>query len=72
VISSKLPVFDVWPFDYSSNFELKENKNPVAPDHPDFYKNYKDVGVFPEVGFSLNRLGVRFIKAFGGIATGLM
>lgn len=71
-ISSKLPVFDIWPFDYSSNFELKENKKPVAPDHPDFYKNYKDVGVFPEVGLSLNRLGVRLIKAFGGIATGLM
>lgn len=71
-ISSKLPVFDIWPFDYSSNFELKENKQPVAPDHPDFYKNYKDVGVFPEVGLSLNRLGVRFIKAFGGLATGLM
>jgi phosphatidylserine/phosphatidylglycerophosphate/cardiolipin synthase-like enzyme len=71
-ISSKLPVFDIWPFDYSSNFDLKENKKSVPPDHPDFYKNYKDVGVFPEVGISPNRLGVRFIKAFGGIAIGLM
>jgi phosphatidylserine/phosphatidylglycerophosphate/cardiolipin synthase-like enzyme len=71
-ISSKLPVFDIWPFDYSSNFELKENKNPVPPGHPDFYKNYKDVGVFPEVGLSLSRLGVRFIKGFGGLTAGLM
>ncbi len=71
-ISSNLIVFDIWPFDYSSNFELKENKKPVPLDHPDFYNNYKGVGVFPEVGISLNRLGVRFVKAFGGIATGLM
>ena len=71
-VSSALPVFDIWPFDYSGNFELKENKEPIPPDHPDFYKDYDHVGVFPEVKSLLDMLGVRFIKAFGGIARGLM
>jgi phosphatidylserine/phosphatidylglycerophosphate/cardiolipin synthase-like enzyme len=71
-ISSSLPVFDIWPFDYSSNFELRESKEPVPADHPDFYENYKSVGVFPQVGLSASALGVRFVKAFGGIARGLM
>jgi phosphatidylserine/phosphatidylglycerophosphate/cardiolipin synthase-like enzyme len=71
-ISSALPIFDIWPFDYSANYNLKENKKPVPPDHPDFYKNYKHDGVFPEVKSLSTMLGVRFIKAFGGIARGLM
>ena len=71
-ISSALHVFDIWPFDYSSNFQLKENKDPIPPDHPDFYDHYKNVGPFPSVGLSPNRLGVRFIKAFGGLAIPLM
>ncbi|MHC5075800.1 MAG: phospholipase D family protein [Planctomycetota bacterium] len=71
-ISSSLPVFDVWPFDYSCNYELKEGKEPVPSNHPDFYENYKNVGVFPEVGLSPNRLGVRFVRAFGGVFRGLM
>ncbi|MHC4266226.1 MAG: phospholipase D family protein [Planctomycetota bacterium] len=71
-ISSSLPVFDVWPFDYSSNYDLIEGMEPVPSNHPDFYENYKSVGVFPEVGLSPNRLGVRFIRAFGGIFRGLM
>ncbi len=71
-ISSALPVFDVWPFDYSSNFQLKENKCPIPTDHPDFYDHYKNVGPFPGVGLSPSRLGVRFIKAFGGLAIPLM
>ncbi len=71
-ISSHLPVFDIWPFEYSSNFDLRENKGPVPNGHPDFYENYKDVGIFPAVGLSMKRLGVRFIKAFGALATPLM
>jgi phosphatidylserine/phosphatidylglycerophosphate/cardiolipin synthase-like enzyme len=71
-ISSSLPVFDVWPFNYSSNFDLRENKEPVPNGHPDFYDNYRDVGVFPAVGLSPKRLGVRFTRAFGGLATPLM
>jgi phosphatidylserine/phosphatidylglycerophosphate/cardiolipin synthase-like enzyme len=71
-ISSSLPVFDIWPFDYSSNYDLIDNMEPVPSNHPDFYKHYESVGVFPEVGLSPNRLGVRFTRAFGGFARGLM
>ncbi len=48
-ISSSLPVFDVWPFDYSSNLELKEGKEAVRTDHPDFYNRYRNVGPFPGI-----------------------
>ena len=71
-VSSKLPVFDIWPFDYSANFDLIEGSQPIPADHPDFYDNYKDVGPFPTMGISPQRLGVRFFKAFGGPFRGLM
>ncbi|MHC4911749.1 MAG: phospholipase D family protein [Planctomycetota bacterium] len=71
-ISSSLPIFDVWPFHYSSNFDLREDKEPVPNGYPDFYENYRDVGVFPAVGLSPKRLGVRFTRAFGGLAIPLM
>ncbi|MHC4115919.1 MAG: phospholipase D family protein [Planctomycetota bacterium] len=72
-VSSALPIFDIWPFYYSSNFELQEEKEPVPNGHPEFYDNHKNVGVFPKVGFSpLKRIGVFFARAFGGLATGLM
>ena len=71
-VSAKLPVFDIWPFDYSANFDLSDAKQPVPTDHPDFYDNYKDVGPFPTMGISPQRLGVRFFKAFGAPFRGLM
>lgn len=65
-VSSALPVFDIWPFHYSSNYELIEGKNPLPTNHPDFYEHYENVGPFPQMGLSPKRLGVRFVKAFGG------
>jgi phosphatidylserine/phosphatidylglycerophosphate/cardiolipin synthase-like enzyme len=71
-ISSKLPFFDIWPFEYSTNFELREDFQPVPSDHPDFYKHYRDVGIFPQMGLSYQNIGTRFTKAFGGIFRDLM
>ena len=71
-ISSSLPLFDIWPLEYSSNFELKEGSEPLPPDHPDFYEHYNDVGIFPEKGLSYEDLGTRFVKAFGGFLIDIM
>lgn len=38
---------DIWPIRNTTSFELIPGKEPVPPDHPDFYKNYVDVGSFP-------------------------
>jgi len=71
-ISSSLPFFDIWPFKYSTNFELKDGFEPICSDHPDFYQHYQDVGIFPKMGLSYQNLGTRFVKAFGGIFRDIM
>jgi len=45
-VSCSVPV-DVWPIRNTTSFELLSGKNPVSSDHPDFYKNYKNIGAFP-------------------------
>jgi phosphatidylserine/phosphatidylglycerophosphate/cardiolipin synthase-like enzyme len=71
-ISSSFPFFDIWPFEYSTNFELREGFEPLPPGHPDFYQHYRDVGLFPKMGLSYENIGTRFVKAFGGIFRDLM
>jgi phosphatidylserine/phosphatidylglycerophosphate/cardiolipin synthase-like enzyme len=65
-ISAMLPVFDIWPFRYSSSFQLKEGMRPVPVDHPDFYKQYENVGQFPEINMSSKAVQTRIMKTFGG------
>ena len=69
--SNSLPAFDLWPFYYSNNYNLKEDKTPLPPQHPDFYDHYINVGAFPEAEF-IEQFTVRLFLAFGGIAQGLM
>jgi phosphatidylserine/phosphatidylglycerophosphate/cardiolipin synthase-like enzyme len=71
-ISSLLPVLDVWPFRYTSSYELNKGMEPIPADHPDFYTHYKDVGQFPEVNLSLQSIQTRLIKTFGGFIAPLM
>ena len=71
-VSSSLPFFDIWPFGYSSNYQLREGFAPVPSDHPDFYTHYRDVGVFPEMELSYKKLGAAFVKSFGGLFMDLL
>jgi len=67
-ISSELPLFDIWPWRYSTNYEFvpgPECPHPLLPNDPDFRKCDRDVGNFPEVGVSPKRLYVRILTAFG-------
>ena len=67
-ISRLLPVFDLWPFRYTSSFELLEGKTPVAITHPDFYQHYRDVGQFPQTAMGDRQLRTYMVSAFGAVA----
>lgn len=71
-ISRLLPVFDLWPFRYTSSFELQQGKAPLQPGHPDFYKHYKDVGQFPETTLDDEQFKTIMVGAFGSVAEPLM
>ncbi|WP_168442323.1 phospholipase D-like domain-containing protein [Pontiella desulfatans] len=71
-ISTALPVFDIWPYRYTTNFDLKEGCAPLPPRDPNFQQNYTDVGYFPEVPDSSTVIQTRLMKAFFGWARPLM
>ncbi|WP_322608650.1 phospholipase D family protein [Pontiella agarivorans] len=65
-ISTALPVFDVWPYRYTTNYELKDGCAVLGPRDPDFKNNYTDVGYFPEVESSVKVIQTRLAKGFLG------
>lgn len=71
-VSTALPVFDVWPYRYTTNYALKDGFEPLPPRSPDFQNNYTDVGYFPEVPDSATVIRARLMKAFGGWARPFM
>lgn len=71
-VSRSLPILDVWPFRYSSSFELRPGKPEVDVGHPDFYENYKNVGNFPDVDLPLKQIQTIIISAFAGFAEPVM
>ncbi|GAA0710767.1 phospholipase D family protein [Dokdonella soli] len=71
-LSTALPVFDLWPFRYSSSFELKPGCAPLPPGDPGFYACYADVGDFPEVDLPLKTIYTRIVTAFGAGLVGIL
>lgn len=72
-ISSATPI-DIWPVRNTSSFELLPGKTPVPPDHPDFYKHYKDAGAFPgdDSLFSPKSTQARMLKIITGLAAPIL
>ncbi len=64
-VSAALPVFDLWPFRYATDFELKPGCAPVSPSAPGFYDCHVAVGDFPAVQVPLRTLYTRLVVAFG-------
>lgn len=63
-----IPVLDFWPFHYTSSFDLKKGKEPVAMDEPSFYDHYRDVGSFPRVSpLEKRRWRLRGLKTLIGV-----
>ena len=71
-LSTALPIFDLWPFRYSSSFELDPGCAPLAPDDPRFHDCYTDVGDFPEVALPLKTIYTRIVTAFGAGLAGIL
>lgn len=71
-ISRLLPVFDIWPFRYTTSFELRNGMQPVSIDDPDFYEHYEDVGQFPGTSLSDGQLKTILVSGFGAVAEPLM
>lgn len=67
-ISGWSPV-DIWPIRNTTSFELIPGKEPVKPDDPAFYTNYKDVGSFPGAPTgSVKQLQTSLYKMFNMLA----
>jgi putative cardiolipin synthase len=58
------PVFKPWSYSSSSVYELAPGKQPVPPGSPDFYRNYYEVGSFPEVVRTRRQVTVIFLGSF--------
>jgi hypothetical protein len=71
-VSRSLPVLDIWPFRYSSSFQLKSGKKAIGIYHKDFYKNYQNVGSFPGVDLTSKQIQTIIISAFAGFAEPFM
>ncbi|MGR8949569.1 MAG: phospholipase D family protein [Gammaproteobacteria bacterium] len=71
-ISRALPLFDVWPFRYTSSFDLKSGQEAVAPNHPEFYQRYKDVGQFPGTSLGDDQIKTYLVSGFGAVSEPLM
>ncbi|MGH8117112.1 MAG: phospholipase D-like domain-containing protein, partial [Rhodanobacteraceae bacterium] len=70
--SNKLPIFDIWPWGYATDYQLKPGGKPVPPNSPDFLQNWRPVGDFPDVQLSLTSIIARFIVAFGQGIQGIL
>jgi len=67
-VSESLPVLDIWPWRYATNYQFQPSPQCPAPLHqhdPDFYRCYQLMGDFPEVDVGPKWLLVRMLTAFG-------
>lgn len=71
-LSRHLPIFDIWPFGYATDYQLKPGGTPVRPSDPAFLDNWEAVGDFPEVNLSLTAIAARFVVAFGAGIQGIL
>jgi phosphatidylserine/phosphatidylglycerophosphate/cardiolipin synthase-like enzyme len=72
LVSTSLPLFDLWPLDHVSCYELLEGMEPISPYDEAFHKRYKDVGPFPGLDIGLKTVQVRLLRAIGKPAVPLM
>lgn len=71
-VSRSLPIFDLWPWAYATDYQLRPGCQPIPPTDPDFLKCWQPVGDFPEVNLSLTAIITRFITAFGAGIQGIL
>jgi len=65
-----IPFADIWPYTYSTSFELFQGKKELPFYHKDFYQHYKDVGLFPDVEGTPKSIKTRLFRALFSKVTG--
>ncbi|MBT6584658.1 MAG: phospholipase D family protein [Gammaproteobacteria bacterium] len=63
-----IPFANLWPFTYSTSYELREGGVEMPISAEDFHKNYKSVGQFPGTKVTPKAVKTRLTKAFLGPA----
>lgn len=65
---------DLWPIQNTSSFDLLPSAKSVPPGHPDFFRNYREVGSFPGTDglLSTKEILTRLYKAVGAPLTPIL
>ncbi len=63
-VPKTIPEFKPWSYSSTSVYELAPGKAAVPPTSPDFYRNYYEVGSFPEVIRTRRQITVLFLSSF--------
>ncbi len=71
-VSENLPLFDLWPFRYATDYALKPGCQPLPPYDPKFHECYDPVGDFPGVALPFKTVYTRLITAFGVTFSGIL
>jgi len=71
-ISENLPLFDLWPFRYGTDYALDKGCKPLPPTNPKFHQCYHSVGDFPGVALPFKTIYTRLITAFGVSFSGIL
>ncbi len=71
-VSESLPLFDLWPYRYTTSYQLREGFDPVGREDPRFFEHYKAVGDYPGVPSAARPFKVWFISAFGDFAVPIL
>jgi phosphatidylserine/phosphatidylglycerophosphate/cardiolipin synthase-like enzyme len=71
-VMEAVPLVHVWPFRYTSSFQLKEGKKEVPFYDEKFYEHYEPVGPFPQMQMTVAEIETRLLKSFFGVMEGLM
>ena len=71
-VSEHLPLFDLWPFRYGTDYALDPGCKPLPPSAPRFHQCYRPVGDFPGVALPFKTIYTRLITAFGVSFSGIL
>jgi putative cardiolipin synthase len=67
-IFALIPFANIWPFTYSTSYELRGGGVEMPISAEDFHKNYRSVGQFPGTEMTAKGIKTRLTKAFFGPA----
>jgi hypothetical protein len=63
-ILALMPFANIWPFTYSTSYELRDGGLEMPISAEDFHKNYKPAGQFPGTRMTPKAIKTRLTKAF--------